>query len=232
MRGCSAVFVALIVVVAAACEGPLTDAPRPTPAIALLLVVGETLQVASVSVATPADSILPPEGVPVGPGNASLWVADDTGGAWPIVATATPGRFEVVLSPGLGRQYTLQGTVLGRSVAATTAVPQRFDIVSLPNDTITTADSVPCRFSFGAETCFRIEIDSDQPTRVLCFLPPDRAPSVCAGTDQSQLRVPASSGAHPVLILGYTSDAFRSRLDETITRFGSAVLERRTAIFP
>ena len=231
-RFVSALVLVMATIVVVACHDSLVDVPRPTPAISLVLVVGETLQVAAVSIATPADSLLPDHGVPVAAGNVSLRVVDDLGGAWPVTPTATTGKFNVALSPAFGRRYTLQGTVLGRAVSFTTDVPLHFTVVSLPNDTIRSADAVPCRFSIGAESCFDVVIDSDQPMSVFCFVPPEEIPLLCDAADQFQLRVPSSAGAHTALIFGYGGDALRTRLDQTATKFGSAVLVRRTALFP
>jgi hypothetical protein len=166
----------------------------------------------------------------VPPGDVNLAVVDDSGSSWPLVATSTPGRFDVVLSPVTGRGYTLLGTVLGRTVTFATAVPQRFDLVSLPRDTITAADSVPCKSSLGPEVCFRIATDSDQLLTVWCVVA--QVPTLCSVADGRQLRVPASPGGHEVLVIGANGDATRLRLGETVTRFGSAVVIRRTVMIP
>lgn len=225
-------LVSLLLALCGACADVPTGDPGPTPAISLTLIVGETLQVATITVATPADSTLPTEGVPVASADVNLEVVDDGAVAFPLVPTATPGRFEVVLAPGLGRSYTLQGTVLGRAVSFATDVPQQFDVVSLPNDTITPADTVPCRFSIGAQqACFPVVTESDQPMIVLCFVSPGQLPSPCAAADGFQLRVPSSPGARDVQIFGLPGDD-RLRHAETVTLFASAILVRRTAVFP
>jgi len=226
------VLVSLLLALCGACADVPTGDPGPTTAVALTLIVGDTLQVASVTVATPGDSTLPTEGVPVAPADVNLQVVDDSGVAFPLMPTTTPGRYEVALAPGLGRSYTLQGTVLGRAVSLATSAPQRFDLVSLPNDTITPADTVPCRFAFGQVACFSVVTESDQPVGVLCFVAPNQLPSACSEADGSQLRVPSTPGARDVQILGYSGDALRVRHAETVTQFGSAVLVRRTAVFP
>lgn len=226
------VFVSILLALCGACADVPSGNQGPTPAVSLTLVVGDTLQVASVTLATPADSILPREGVPVAAADVNLRVVDDSAVAFPLMPTATPGRYEVVLAPGSGRSYRLQGTILGRAVSFATSTPQRFDVVSLPNDTITPADTVPCRFSFGQVACFSVVTDSDQPVGVLCFTASNQLPSVCAAADGSQLRVPSAPGTRDILIFGYTADALRFRLAETVAQFGSAVMIRRTAVFP
>jgi len=228
----------LVVLILPACQGSVgPTASGPTPSIFLTLVVGESLQVATVTIATPADSFLPREGVPASPASVDLRVEDGSGSVWPLSATATPGRFQLVMSPVRGVRYRLAGTVLGRGVASTTLVPSRFDLVSLPRDTITAADSVPCSYRGPFERlCFPMSTASDQLLSVECVVPREPNQPVeegCfLGGDTLRLWLARRATARDILIVGYNSGVHRPVLGETVTAFGAALVIRRTAYLP
>ena len=229
----------LVVAVAliTACRDPIATFSGPTPAISLTLVAGETLQVATVTIATPADSLLPREGVPAAPADVQLRLEDDSGGVWSARPLATPGRFGFAVSPEPGRRYRLLGSVRARPVSAATTVPTRLDLVSLPADTITPADSVPCAGArFDDELCFPFVTATDQPLAISCTVAP-RDPSrlePCFYTDPThrELRLARSAATRELLVIGRNSDATHSKVAATVTRFGGALLVRRAVALP
>lgn len=139
-----------------ACWESPTATPGPTPVVSLILVEGESLQVASVAFASPADSTFPPEPVPVPAELVSLRIEDDSGNAWPLTFTGAPGRFSAAMSPRRGVRYRLRGTVVERTIAAETRAPAEFALLAPAGDTVTAADTVPCLQSFGlGDVCVR-----------------------------------------------------------------------------
>ena len=161
-----AAAVALVAAALACWESP-TAAPGPTPVVSLVLVEGESLQVASVTFASPADSTFPPEPVPVPVEMVSLRIEDDSGYAWPLVATVTPGRFSAAMSPRRGQRYRLRGTVQERTIAADTRLPAVFALLEPAGDTVTAADIVPCQRYYGfGEVCVRAVVAFDGPGSV------------------------------------------------------------------
>jgi hypothetical protein len=153
--------VALVAAALACWESP-TAGRRPTPVVSLILVEGESLQVASVTFASRADSTFPPEPVPVPAELVSLRLEDDSGNTWPLTFAGVPGKFSAAMSPRRGLHYRLRGTVVERAIATETRVPAVFTLLEPAGDTVTAADTVPCLQSFGLrDVCVQAVVTLD-----------------------------------------------------------------------
>ncbi|MEK7667282.1 MAG: hypothetical protein AAB409_01390 [Gemmatimonadota bacterium] len=213
MRHFAAGIGALAVVVATlACWEAPTAAPGPTPVVSLILVEGESLQVASVTFASPADSTFPPEPVPVPTELVSLRIEDDSGNAWPLTFTGVPGKFSAAMSPRRGQRYRLSGTVMERTIAAETRVPAVFTLLEPAGDTVTAADIVPCQhFEIPGEVCVRLVVAFDGPGFLYCQVQ-DQTPPLfpyCAfdGTT-AELRIDRADRIRDVVFLASNGGAY------------------------
>jgi hypothetical protein len=222
----------VVILALLSCREPTVGVSRSTPVVHLTLVAGESLQVATVTVATPADSVLPREGVPAPPGSVDLRLEDTRGSVWPVTATPTPGRFHVAMTPVPGERYRLRGNALGRGVAATTRVPSRIELGGLPRDTIAVADSMPCSFVRAGYLCFPLAVESDERLDVACVAPPEPWPVCFSDRGDSYLHLERRPTAYELLVAGYTEDTARPRLGETAVFFGVMVIARRTVLIP
>lgn len=136
--------VVLACAVAAACwDGP-TSTLEPIPVVSLTLVEGDSLQVASVTITTPGDSVVPVLAVPVAAGSVDLEIEDDSGQVWSLAPTTTLGKFTAAMSPRRGARYQLRGSVTGRAIAVDTRAPTVFALTTPAADTITAADTAAC----------------------------------------------------------------------------------------
>ena len=235
---------AVAAVTLACWEGP-TAARGPTPVVSLTLVEGESLQVASVTFASPADSTFPPEPVPVPAELVSLRLEDDSGNTWPLTFTGALGKFSAAMSPRRGERYRLKGSVLERTIAADTRVPAVFALLAPAGDTVTVADAVPCQHPalFG-EVCVRVVVAFDGPGFVSCQVQ-DQDPTFIQycyfsrGTS-AELRILPADRIREVLLWASNGDAqawlyspnIRANVAGALGGFGAVLTLRRKLYIP
>jgi hypothetical protein len=234
---------ATILVASLACSDSPVAPPGPMPIISLTLVEGESLQVAFVTVGTPADSTIPLEGVPAPSGQVTLRVEDDSGHVWPLVAT-TPGRFSAALSPRRGARYHLAGTAMGRQVVAHTRVPAFFTLVAPSGDTLTATDAFPCTDNpLDVEVCVRAEVAFDGAIAIGYVGVGQVGPWLERGLLRSttqEIRFLRSEAVRDVVFTAYNEDAAawlwsstaRSSVSGAFGGFGAALVLRRKVHLP
>lgn len=120
-----------------ACSDLGPAAPDREPVISLVLMAGESVQVASVTYSFNPDDSIPLHSPPVPFSDVALSVigADSvphTFGPLP----GRPGYFQVTMSVAPGATYRLHGTVAGRPVSAQTTAPVDFTILVPTADTV------------------------------------------------------------------------------------------------
>lgn len=219
-------------------EGPSSPA---TPVVTLLLVAGESIHVAVVVEAAPADSAIPRDPRPVAAARVALAVADDSGLVYAFRAESIPGLYRVVLPAPHGATYYLQGTIDGRPVTARTTVPPPFVIVTPPGDTIREASTsscdetlffvcIPFEFSFAGPPAFAYRVE----------VSPGTFTGAAVRSYRGQLIFLRPSGDRPFLIFAYNADAAewllpgtpRGNISGAVGGFGAASLERRILSLP
>jgi len=229
---------ALAALAALACWDAPTAAPGPTPVVSLVLTEGESLQVASVTLGTPGDSSIPPDAVPVAAGDVSLRVEDDSGNAWPLSETGTPGRFGAAVPIRRGARYRLRGAVMGRPIDADTRVPSVFNLVNPPGQTLTSADTVPCRWPAGVDgVCLRLVVESDGSGGIGCQVRDQTGPisAYCFFLgDTGDVELLAPERVREIVLMTWNHDASLRRLrhpmgapENLVWRFGVAVTLKR-----
>jgi len=244
MRHLAAWIGVLAVAATLSCRDAPTAAPGPTPVVSLILVDGESLQVASVTFAGPADSTFPPEPVPVPAALVNLRIEDDSGNAWPLSFTGAPGKFSAAMSPRRGLHYRLRGTVLERAIAAETRVPAVFTLVEPAGDTVTAADIVPCQhFEIPGEVCVRLVVAFGGPGFVGCQVQDQAVLSFhyCyfSGTT-AELRIDRADRVREVALRASNGDAYawldspniRGNVTGTFGGFGAVLTLRRKVYIP
>lgn len=118
--------------------------PSRLPVVSMVLIGGDSIHLASITLSALPDSIVPIPSTPVAPSEVALTIQDQgSGNVYPVVPTGIPGLFSSTFVANPGSTYALAGVVAGRQLAAETTVPSSFSIVAPSSDTITTADGVP-----------------------------------------------------------------------------------------
>jgi hypothetical protein len=222
-----------VALAAASCAEPAAPAAGPTPVVTAHLIVGDTVQDITVTFAARADSSLTMKGLPVPAGDVSLVLADDDGGAWPLVS-ASPGHFRATVTVMQGHVYRLSGAVAGRQVTAVTRVPAGFTVQSPAPDTLRSTDAVACRFSYAAnEYCFLVQATADEPINVWCSVTqrPGGLMETCYGSPLI-LRLYGGGEIRTMQIFGTTADATRPRLSGVLVFFGSTLVAERVVDLP
>jgi hypothetical protein len=220
--------------------GPVTA----TPVITMTLIAGESLQVATITEAMRADSVIPvqPPGIPGA--RVALLVTDDSGVVAPLVPDSGSGRYVLRMRVRPGAAYRLEGEVADRPVRAVTTVPSRFAIREPAGDTIrAAAGNCPVPFSdyvlFGF-ACVRGAFDVEGVAAIEYRV---RSPTGEAEWS-NDLAAPAGdlvfrrlAGVRRVIFVGYNQEAWDwlsavgnpiyGNVSGVLGYFGAALVERR-----
>jgi len=133
----SPVYILSLMLGAGCSDKPPLTTGGPEPIISLVLVAGESVQVAAVMFGSHPDSAIPISSPPVPAAEVMLQVVgDDSINHVFVQSPGRPGYFETSLEVVPGATYSLRGTVTGRPVLSTTTLPQNFDVVLPVEDTI------------------------------------------------------------------------------------------------
>ena len=226
--------------VVVACAGEPTGTTQGTPVVSLTLVVGETLQVATIAEAQRADSAISREYRGIGPERAQLFVVGPDSVPQPLLGTVTVGRYKVRLDPEAGKRYRLWGSIDGRTVTAETVAPSRFVVRRPSSDTITAADGDVGPALFTVPYDFESSGATGYEARVMTL---DGSIELSAALDASQgelLLFRREPGLRQLVLLAYNNDASewllrttpRSNLTGAFGGFGAALVERRALVLP
>jgi len=193
----------------AACAPPTAGPRERLPVVSMTLVAGRATHTANVTWGARADSVIPifPNDVP--PDLVQLTVIGPDGSRYPIAPDPALQRFKADLPVEQGGLYRLEGTIDGRTVAASTVVPSVFEVREPAEDTVqVVADanrlfvtaSLPLRIA-GPEVRF-----------VVSYLVDDHGTLQAGGTAQpadDSLRISAPSRGHWTLeLLGFNAAGY------------------------
>ena len=234
-------YTAAVIAVLAGCSDTPVTPQDASPVISLTLVAGESLHVAILSEAVPADQRLPRTPPPLDSSRVDLQVVDEQGSVYPLVATELAGRFSVSMQVEAGALYELTGTIDGVTVSSTTVLPTSFTVATPAGDTIGADDGVVHTVTFHVPYRFEGLDLSGFEARTLDE--PAGRGQLMRGHEGEMVFLRPDDGdetTEDLLIFGYNQDATewlvrtvpRSNIEGAFGGFGGALLERRYLVIP
>ena len=205
--------------------------------MSLTLVEGDSVQVASVTITTPGDSVVPDRGVPVPAGSVQLEIEDDSGQVWPLAPTTTLGKFTAAMSPRRGARYQLRGSVMGRAIAVETRAPTVFALTTPEADTITAADTAPCAGSYGG-VCVPYAVDAEDGLAVIFTVTNGAHEREYVFADQGQIHwITRSDDVRDLFAIALVSAGrpearWLGNREEVLVTFGVNLVVRRKLYIP